>query len=204
MKRRVILLALTLCLLMTIPSFVYAYYIVSGNCWYSNTDEIGKWSFTPTISSIKLNSNSSFYFEDGYSRARSQWGNAGITTTNNGTSTSSNIVCYGGTVNQIYSTTGYQVPSNVCGITNCSATLTNTRLEYDGLTYKIYNISHANVYILDLGNNLNKTKMTCIHEVGHSLGWFGHSTLSSDIMYSYSTENITLTTRDKNHLVQVY
>ena len=204
MKRRGIILALVLCLILAIPSVVYAYYIINGNCWYSNTDEIGRWTSTPTISSIKLNTNSSFYFEDGYSRARSQWGNAGIATTDNGTSTSSNIVCYGGTSNQIYSSTGYQTPSNITGITHIIATLTNTRLEYGGLTYKIYNISHSDVYILDIGNNTNQTKNTLIHEVGHALGWIGHSTLSSDVLYEYNTEIITLTTRDKNHLVQMY
>lgn len=59
-------------------------------------------------------------------------------------------------------------------------------------------------YNLTYHSPMDIRKLECIHEVGHSLGWFGHSTLSSDIMYSYSTENITLTTRDKNHLVQVY
>lgn len=42
------------------------------------------------------------------------------------------------------------------------------------------------------------------HEAGHSLGWFDHSTNSSDIMYATQTSTTDLTSRDKYHLTQVY
>lgn len=43
-----------------------------------------------------------------------------------------------------------------------------------------------------------------IHELGHSMGWHGHSTNSSDVMYTYTNDVKTLTSRYKNHLAQVY
>lgn len=40
----------------------------------------------------------------------------------------------------------------------------------------------------------------------HALGYAGHSTTKGDIMYTSSTSNTTnaLTTRDINHLKQIY
>ena len=47
---------------------------------------------------------------------------------------------------------------------------------------------------------------TATHELGHALGYAGHSTTKGDIMYTSSTSNTTnaLTTRDINHLKQIY
>ena len=45
---------------------------------------------------------------------------------------------------------------------------------------------------------------TATHELGHALGWAGHSTTSTDIMYAAATSITTLTPRDKRHLTQVY
>lgn len=42
------------------------------------------------------------------------------------------------------------------------------------------------------------------HELGHGLGWLGHSTSSSNVMYSSGYDNDILTPSDKNHLTQNY
>ncbi len=54
-------------------------------------------------------------------------------------------------------------------------------------------------YNTDIAN-----KKTYLHEAGHSLGWLGHSSNSNDIMYPISSSVKKLTSRDKNHLTQVY
>ena len=42
------------------------------------------------------------------------------------------------------------------------------------------------------------------HEMGHLLGWYGHSTVSSDVMYSSPSSVVTLSNRDIRHILQVY
>jgi hypothetical protein len=188
------------------PICASAYSVLPIAYWYSNSSDIGFWASTPTISRIKLNTNSTFYFEDGYSRARSQWSGAGISTTSIGSSTSAQIVCRGGTVNEIVNAgTGITASTlnGLNGITYISSTFQDY-LSYNGSQKVLRKLSSADVYIVDNGNTLNEQKNTFIHEVGHALGWFGHSTVSSDVMYTYGTCIITLTTRDKDHLTQVY
>ena len=204
MKRTGIIMAVAILLFLSISSLAHAYNVILGDCWYSDAYEIGRWTSTPTISRIKLNSNTYFYFEDGFLSAISQWSSAGITTINDGTSDSSDIVCYGGTSYQIYCETGYNMPATYTGVTFNYQTQTNTRLGYGGQTYEIMDIYHAIIYIKDIGNNMNMTKNTFIHEVGHSLGWLGHSPFNTDIMYSDNTDIIALTFRDKEHLAQMY
>ena len=45
---------------------------------------------------------------------------------------------------------------------------------------------------------------TALHELGHAVGWNGHSANTSDVMYGYGSSVTVLTNRDKNHLSQVY
>lgn len=53
---------------------------------------------------------------------------------------------------------------------------------------------------------LAKYKNTATHELGHLLGWAGHSSKNTDIMYAQEngvTTLTTLTTRDKKHIKQI-
>ena len=42
------------------------------------------------------------------------------------------------------------------------------------------------------------------HELGHAFGWYGHSNTSSDIMHGTLKQAYVLTSRDINHLMQIY
>ena len=42
------------------------------------------------------------------------------------------------------------------------------------------------------------------HEIGHALGWYGHSTESADVMSNGENFPTTLTDSDKNQLIQIY
>lgn len=83
--------------------------------------------------------------------------------------------------------------------------ITNGRL----IMFPSQTITYTGVYavegcIIDKEYTLNQTKKTCTHELGHALGWIGHSGTSSDIMYQSGSSITSLTYRDIQHLSQVY
>ena len=55
-----------------------------------------------------------------------------------------------------------------------------------------------------LSSSLSNYINVATHEMGHLLGWYGHSTYSSDIMYSSPTSVVSLSNRDIRHISQVY
>lgn len=47
-------------------------------------------------------------------------------------------------------------------------------------------------------------KNVILHEVGHALGWHGHSREAPDVMYKEEKQaNVNLTNRDVEHVLQV-
>ena len=93
------------------------------------------------------------------------------------------------------------------GKTSISATTEGT-WTYGSTSKTGYTINSVQCYIIYKPNGTNPTganyRKTVTHEMGHGLGWFDHSTSSSDVMYGSSSSVDTLTSRDKNHLKQIY
>jgi hypothetical protein len=56
------------------------------------------------------------------------------------------------------------------------------------------------VYVTTSGTTAN----TIAHEMGHALGWYGHSSSSSLLMYKYSSSETKPQTNDLSHLKTVY
>lgn len=56
----------------------------------------------------------------------------------------------------------------------------------------------------DLGYSTLQYRKLFTHEFGHAFGWFDHSPVVTDVMYQGSTTSDILTSRDKNHLLQIY
>jgi len=69
-------------------------------------------------------------------------------------------------------------------------------------SYRINGYKVGIVYEGKIDVNLYRNTMT--HELGHALGWFGHSGNASDIMYSARSTKTTISTRDARHLSQIY
>jgi hypothetical protein len=176
--------------------------------WYSDDVTIGRWNSNfIKVYKNKLNTNNSFAFLDGVTYACDSWGyvlgksiSSGI---NNFYIDNPSIVYYGGTRAEIIAQGQFYPYQSDNGLTQ----------PYDyyegdwtyGSTYKAgVLIYHAEGCIVDNGRTTAEYKNTCTHELGHSLGWYGHSLNSLDIMYPVGSNIITLTSNEKNHLSQVY
>ena len=175
------------------------------SCWYSDAVSIGRWgTHNFTIYRHKMNTNGYFFFLSAFQHSVSQWASAlpiSITAVN--TPGSQTFSVYGGTVSEL-ATLGYtSLPSGINGITyySCSA---EGGWSYGTSTMQGYKYTSATCLILDNGNTSDQYKKTTTHEMGHALGWQGHSGNAADIMYSTGSSVTNLTFRDQDHLSQVY
>ena len=176
------------------------------SCWYSDDCRIGRWNSNYLdVYKWRLSLNNSPYFLDGISHACSQWGNAlSLNISSSITCSDAPIRYYGGSLAAINTFWDYQITNEVNGVTDLhDYYYTDTwylgTSVYTGLT--IYGVEGC---IIDKGYTPNKTKKTCTHELGHALGWIGHSDVSSDIMYKRGSSITSLSYRDIQHLSQVY
>lgn len=179
--------------------------------WKSNKTSILKWNYSPDCYVHLLNQN----FSTGpasIGQANAKWYAAGIPSNIINTESSADIVFYAGTKEELIQADGdtFGTLTDQSNGHTLLDTVENTSSECD---YYEYNGSkrylwHINSGISGIIKKDNRTTYnyykTGLHEYGHLLGWYGHSSNSNDIMYSLGSEVIQLTNRDKNHILQVY
>ncbi|UFJ41663.1 matrixin family metalloprotease [Brevibacillus humidisoli] len=142
-------------------------------------------------------------FDSYVDHARDEWEEAlGINTTGQDDKSDSSIEVYGGSREELE-----RMEPNLEG-RRAVAVLESTEHvgdhTYDGKRVRNYRIDKAEVYIpKDWYYSSRDYKETATHELGHALGWFGHSSDSDDVMYR-NTDELYLTSRDKDHLSQNY
>jgi len=145
-------------------------------------------------------------FSSYVSHAQSQWNSAGVSSTGANELSGSQIRIYGGTYDTLKAAQP-KLDKTDAGLAVFTGGQTLEGEWKYGTSYKDgYKIkAPVNVYIVQQsGKTTNGYKKTTTHELGHALGWRGHSSNAKDIMYGVSSEVTSLTTRDKNHLKQVY
>jgi len=186
--------------------------------WYSESNQIGKWSYSPSVYYLKVTNTDSFPLATGVFSATSQWNSAlGTSITYSSTNTSAPIKYYGGTIEDL-DDKGYILdiePDNTLGITDLTKRSSGQHFYYEGNVRKIcawYTITSA------VGNVIYRPEdprfyssiyiKTTIHEVGHAMGWLDHPPEDDDYstwaMYPGIYANTTLKTGEKNHLAQMY
>lgn len=208
MKKKIIslVMALALCAGLAVPAFATTN-LGTLSYWYSDSEQIGRWNKSSIdIYTVKLNSYALFSFTIGMNHACNQWEDVtGMTLSKSSSSSfaSAPIQYYGGTADELNATGEFTVPSTANGYTaryiKTEGTWTYGRTQKEGCL-----IDKALGFIVDKDHTADEYKNTCTHELGHALGWFGHSNNNSDIMYAYGNSVTSLTTRDKNHISQVY
>lgn len=176
--------------------------------WESNGSTIGRWKLqTIKVYANKLNANGGFYFGQGMSEGATKWSNAlGVTVKSSVASSYSNspIIFYGGTAAEINITGKVTFQAGDNGRTYYTTRTQEGSWVNNSTTKTGYTITKITGYIVDNDREIDNYRKTCLHELGHALGWFGHSTNTTDVMYSKGSDVTVLTTRDVRHLSQVY
>ena len=200
---------IVLLILLLVSSTVNATNLGVLSYWSANytgqiTDTIGRWGWTPSVwASPKDSTFTSANFASYVNHAMNQWSNAGISSYGVDNEYDGDIRIYGGSLTTLRGLFP-SFPSANAGATLVAFSQEGT-WTYLGTPKTGIKVTAADVYIRSVsGQTTNGYRSTTTHEFGHSLGWIGESTNSSDVMY-YSTNTVTtLTSRDKNHLNQIY
>jgi predicted Zn-dependent protease len=181
--------------------------------WYSDADRIYRWDDARiVVCAEKLNGNAQFYFYNAVDHACSQWTSAlGITIYADEEIASAPIMIYGGTAAEISELNIFNDITTQNGATRRSTADGTDLFGIEGIWTRPDNteiegyLSYgANIYIVDKSRTSNEYMKTATHELGHALGWSGHSSNPNDVMYRSGSSITQLTQRDINHLAQVY
>lgn len=182
--------------------YIYSTFL---DCWHSDSASVAYWTSDPTLYYTKIDTTSTFYFNNGNSSAVTQWEDALGIDLISGTESSAKIKCYGATLEYIESVFGVDFDTNTVGLTSSSAYVAGQVTTYLGDSTKtIKRLASATIFIPNLGYNNNTQKEIVVHEYGHALGYNGHSSNSGDVMYPYCHDDYTLSTDDIAHIKQIY
>jgi len=187
-------------------------YLGKLSYWEANQNLILRWGSKtdiPSVYTCKLNLNANFHFDLGMSSARTKWGTALGRAISSSSSSSANIAYYGGTVAQINNLKIFDpVESWDVGWTVSESSLEGVWKYNSNMKYGYKITEPVRGYIVDRWPippiNTDPCVNVCTHEMGHALGWHGHTPDWNSVMYPLSSNITTLTNIDKRHLTQVY
>ncbi|MDR0889238.1 MAG: S-layer homology domain-containing protein [Oscillospiraceae bacterium] len=180
--------------------------------WNSDKSIIGRWGDSPsdiptTVYTRRISASPNF--NAGMSHAISQW-NAALGCDMqrmmvSSMPTTAKIGFYGGTFDDLSILPGFSgLTDRVTGMTTYDRSVEGTWCTSDSEYYTGYQLNSVRGCIVDKGIATNWTYKVCTHELGHGLGWFGHSSTSTDVMVAGQSTVTVLTDNDKDHLLQVY
>ncbi|MBO4860889.1 MAG: Ig-like domain-containing protein [Clostridia bacterium] len=192
--------------------WLFIRYIGTLNYWNSDSNIIAYWPTSPLIytecDSTKTSSVFCSSFNAGVATATAVWGNAlGLDSSTTSLSLA-DIEIYGLSAAEYEDKTGEPWPVSGVGLTVPDSNPYG--IACFGNTIKwIGKYTHAKVYILFIPTaSQDEIISTTTHEMGHALGYYGHSPTSTELMFfeSNSTNSTiyTLTVNEINHLAQIY
>lgn len=202
MKNR-ILFFLMVCIILSIMLSITICSAEELTYFYANEYTIG-YDMYRILYSQNIDGFTSANFDTYLSYAKSQWSST-VTGFGIGSNTfGSTIELYGGRESTLEELEPEIV--NYWALTNHIEYQWVDTYTYEGNNVKKYRFYKTKVYCpLQPFATDNSYKNMFTHELGHSVGWNGHSYNSLDVMYTTpSSSRITLTSQDKNHLIQIY
>ena len=168
------------------------------------SDVIGFWSESPSVYEENIESdNTAFHFDEGVDSAIDQWNDVlNLSMTMTSMENNADIVILGGTRQQL-AARGHTVSDGA----NAS-----TVMQYQIVGYYTYNgtikleaeMLGAKIGVVSGSRPINEYRKTVTHEMGHALGYFGHASGTTDVMYFAGHASYTLKPNDYAHLQQVY
>lgn len=174
--------------------------------WESTSNEIGRWKTERRAFNqiLGMNGFSSSDFSSYVSHARTQWSNSSISVTQTSSSSNANIKIMGGNY-MVLSLQNPNIQSWMAGYAEYVNRAYEGDWTYMGGPKTGYTLSNANCYIIfSAGKSADHYKSVATHELGHAMGWMGHSSNSNHLMYSETNGVTSLTTTDKRHIGQIY
>ncbi|MBE6730224.1 MAG: matrixin family metalloprotease [Ruminococcaceae bacterium] len=187
--------------------------------WYSDSNSVGYWSSIPTVHYCRMSGTS--YFTTAITNGVIKWRNALGISISSSPADDENLYLndnllqfYQGSVEELEELGIFDpnkiADNNVIGYTTYSPRKFDTppvlahTLNKNGTIYNCYRFRRVRGFIRDFGTNTTKYNYVCTHEIGHALGWQGHSHINSDVMYAPYNAMTTLTDREITHLCQIY
>ncbi|MEQ6391252.1 hypothetical protein RZN22_18410 [Bacillaceae bacterium S4-13-58] len=200
--KKIILSFLLFCLLFSVIAPIASAKTLSY--WYSDSNRIGN-APNRYIWSVNYDGFTASEFSTYLSHGRNQWSNAGISNWGADNKSSSGIWVFGGTRETLEVLEPGLVGFSALAVVYHEANGTHT---YQGVTKYNRKVTKAEIYVpkqpLYYFWGAKSYRAAFTHELGHGLGWLGHSTSSNDVMHNSGYNNDVLTSNDKNHLTQNY
>lgn len=210
------ILPIFLCLSMMICTASFAHnqtFLGDLNCFYSDTYVLYRMTVAPKMAWQVLSTNTfSQSSIDAYTEyAANEWTANGISITETADFGAANILVYAGHHNTM-KLIDSELSSGEAGHTYRHFPDEEGMWRYNGIDIYGYKYNFSKVVLAwdsasgtQLYANDAIYKNILLHEVGHVLGWYGHSLNSADVMYEAAqSSRVNLTYRDVNHVKQVY
>jgi len=184
-----------------------------GTIWNSHLDVVGYWRgpinlYTRTLPPV----SNTFRFPERVAAARSAWGDAlGIRIGTTSSRRNAQIVMIGGTRAEIAERENVTIDEDIGGEAHYGRTSwSTTRIRTGNRDRHVHRFTGQTlVFVVDDRNvpaniTTDLPTITTIHELGHALGYFGHSENSQHLMYKRARPNRSLSAIEIRHLRQIY
>lgn len=173
--------------------------------WNCDSGHVGFWPSTINVHTHTLGPVSdTFVYHYRMLQAQREWNNAlnvpivGVTQ-----ATNAQIRSFGGTRAHIDAFRN-EGPSGWAGLAEFAPNTPEQVITVRGVSRGVHRFFDQSRIFTVERPNADEVLMVAIHELGHALGYWGHSSSSHDVMWQWVSTNTTLQTNERRHMRQIY